>query len=492
MIEKDYHSDTYLGDCAAANDLDEDNKADDRPAEFDLEQRVYNINKNKRSSLYSDFGDLEIAFVNEDLYFLNKDEDINFESDTDNDDSGNYEEFRCEDHKELEDEMFAELEVELGDVTVPTKCAPTVENDDLSQNGDTADEDDDDDEEEDESVTPRQEVKHSESNQAVTEIEETAGLAHEADTAVDKIIVHDDDVTVGEAEPEYQECETGHEQRTPSNIVSAVDSNSSNDINSEQKLYCNEVRECPENENDLSTKTNTKDDEVNSEEVKCETDYLPSNDVEPVATNKDCAKETLTNASCHGDDIEANVCDGSNTEATSNIAVNCDNEELELKIDGNNSHALDSVEASEAPAVVNHDDTFDDNVVDQEDHAVPRDVHGTDDDHDNDVGESRWEENVSAETGQELTTDKPEMDHSENISHRHCSQVTCYYLNLRQPTTVMPSLLQTIHCKFVQKQYCKRVYVCKYLSCLLSLSLVHLNGLETQGKLIFNAEHNSQ
>ena len=75
------------------------------------------------------------------VYFCDKDEDVNFESDnnSNNDDSGNYYLFNNYDDKEHEEEIFQELLAEVESNTLPTTAAPTVENDNLSQDGDFCD-----------------------------------------------------------------------------------------------------------------------------------------------------------------------------------------------------------------------------------------------------------------------------------------------------------------------------------------------------------------
>ena len=69
-VEKDFHSDTYVADTGAG---DEHHKTDELVSGADLENRVYSHNINKRASLYSDFGDVDLNFVvDEDLYFADK------------------------------------------------------------------------------------------------------------------------------------------------------------------------------------------------------------------------------------------------------------------------------------------------------------------------------------------------------------------------------------------------------------------------------------
>ena len=126
-IEKDFHSDTEVVETGAGVTI---NKTDVLLSGADLEDRVYRHNRNKRASLYSNFGDVDLNFVvDEDFYFADKDEDISFESDTDSNDDGcdNYKEFLQEDVRENEDEIFQELIAEVGSVSVPTRSAPTVE-----------------------------------------------------------------------------------------------------------------------------------------------------------------------------------------------------------------------------------------------------------------------------------------------------------------------------------------------------------------------------
>ena len=77
VVEKDYHSDTYVAETG--NDYSAEDRAD--CSRVDLENKVYDANKNKRASLYSDFGDLDLTFVvDEECYFRDRDEDINFEN----------------------------------------------------------------------------------------------------------------------------------------------------------------------------------------------------------------------------------------------------------------------------------------------------------------------------------------------------------------------------------------------------------------------------
>ena len=135
VIEKDFHSDTYVAE--AGSDYNESQQSD---CSGDLD-KVYGDNKNKRASLYSDFGDVNLTFVvNEELYFRDQDEDIGFESDS-GEESGNYNEFLHNDEeRENEDEIFQELIDEVGLVDdLPTRPAPTVEDDDISQDGDICD-----------------------------------------------------------------------------------------------------------------------------------------------------------------------------------------------------------------------------------------------------------------------------------------------------------------------------------------------------------------
>ena len=158
VVEKDYHSDTYVVDTS--NDHSEEDSADCSRGR-NLENKVYDDNKNKRASLYSDFGDLDLTFVvDEECYFRDKDEDINFESDTDsnNDDSGNYDLFNNYDDKEHEEEIFQELLAEVESNTLPITAAPTVENDDLSQDGDFCDTADDEEETKSDVLVSFQEV----------------------------------------------------------------------------------------------------------------------------------------------------------------------------------------------------------------------------------------------------------------------------------------------------------------------------------------------
>ena len=94
------------------------------------------------------------------VYFRNKDEDTNFESDNDsnNDDSGNYDLFNNYDDKEHEEEIFQELLAEVESNTLPTTVATTVENDDLSQDGDFCDTADDEEETKSDVLVSFQEV----------------------------------------------------------------------------------------------------------------------------------------------------------------------------------------------------------------------------------------------------------------------------------------------------------------------------------------------
>ena len=142
-IEKDFHSDTEVVETGAGVKI---NQTDVLLSGAEPENRVYRHNKNKRASLYSNFGDVDLNFVvDEDFYFADKDEDISFESDTDSNDDGcdNYKEFLQEDVRENEDEIFQELIAEVGSVSVPTRSAPTVEyeslgsmeNEDLGNDG---------------------------------------------------------------------------------------------------------------------------------------------------------------------------------------------------------------------------------------------------------------------------------------------------------------------------------------------------------------------
>ena len=222
-MEKDFHSDTYVVDPGA-----EHNKTDELISdESDLQNRVYSHNKNKRASLYSDFGDVDLNFVvDEDLYFADKDEDISFESDTEsNDDDGaNYKEFLQEEDREKEDEIFDELIAEVGLVSVPTRAAPTVGYESLgSIEHDDLDHDDDDDlsqdEEEDQDqsdiLKSLQEVKiPGEVTKLVLRPATTPELLNCAANIHETTILNDESKiretvktgAAGEASPEYEEC----------------------------------------------------------------------------------------------------------------------------------------------------------------------------------------------------------------------------------------------------------------------------------------------
>ena len=439
VIEKDYHSDTYVG--VESHEHDENHKTNDRDSgavgdDGDLEKGVYStFNKNKRSSLYSDFGDLDIAFVvNEDLYFLDKDEDINFESDTDNDDSGNYEEFRHEHHKhdEVDDEMFAELEAEVHDVTVPTKSAPTVENDDLSQNGDTADEESDDDDD-DELDTGSQAVKEL-SHQGEMLAQETiivtgshedeksdTGVHEKDDTYIPSNDVNDE-VTAGEADPEYKECPVASEQRKSfhelqdSSLPQTTNGHNSNVIKECSRLndINNDIQE------EMSTHANAKDDNKVRDEAKTVTDNLPTDDVHfDLATDKDNSKEISTNKviACQDSNNESD----SHEEEASNI-VDCESQVFDTaEIDGNNSHALE-VASNIADDTTEESESVDETAAEQDD-----------------------------ETRQELVN-AAEVDHSEHISPS--SQVTTLSQQIHNvPLIILQLFIIANSCK---NNICKR------------------------------------
>ena len=143
-IEKDFHSDTYVVDTNTKESL----LSDELKRTNDPEKKVNNTNKTRRASVHSDFGGVDLTVVNEDLYFLDRDEDINFDSDSDSandDDTDNFKEFLNE--NDDEEEIFQELLDEVATVAdVPTTAAPTVENDDFVSGDfcETADEGDTD------------------------------------------------------------------------------------------------------------------------------------------------------------------------------------------------------------------------------------------------------------------------------------------------------------------------------------------------------------
>ena len=131
-VEKDYHSDTYVMETNF-----EHHKCDDSMRGDDghlLQKKVYEGDKNKRASLYSNFDDVNFNFdFNEEVFNAGRDEEINFGSDSDNEESLDYVEFLYEGEKDSEEEMFQELLDEVGLEYLPLAEAPTVSQDEDSE-----------------------------------------------------------------------------------------------------------------------------------------------------------------------------------------------------------------------------------------------------------------------------------------------------------------------------------------------------------------------
>ena len=272
-IEKDFHSDTDVGDTDARVEL---NKTDELLSGADLENRVYSHNKNKRASLYSDFGDVDLNFVlDEDLYFADKDEDISFESDTDsNDDDGdNYKEFLQED-RENEDEIFQELIAEVGEVSVPTRRAPTVEYESLgSVENEVLGNDVEEEQYLGDILESLQGVKISgevSETVLIPELPTCAANIHETTILNDESKICERTVktcTAGEAGPEYEECSEIMEQNKTSTEQNSDEQNlaaqSTNYLRADISPIVKECLEEPKERNDIkevSTFMNAKDD----------------------------------------------------------------------------------------------------------------------------------------------------------------------------------------------------------------------------------------
>ena len=65
VVEKDFHSDTYVVDSGS---LLTNVYHSNRDLSSETTENNVGGNKAKRASLYSDFGDLDVTFVDEDLY----------------------------------------------------------------------------------------------------------------------------------------------------------------------------------------------------------------------------------------------------------------------------------------------------------------------------------------------------------------------------------------------------------------------------------------
>ena len=279
-VEKDFHSDTYVADTGAG---DEHHKTDELLSGSDLENRVYSHNKNKRASLYSDFGDVDLNFVvDEDLYFADKDEDISFESDTDSndDDAANYKEFLQEDVRENEDEIFQELIAEVGSVSVPTRRAPTVEYESLGSLGLEIEDLSHDDEEE----QCRDDILELQGVQISKEVSDTilipelparAANIHETTILNDESKICERTVktgSAGEAGPEYEECsELSEQQELLSEQNSDEQNHAAQSGHYSQADNSSIVKECledPDAQSDIkevSTFMNAKDDHGSTE-----------------------------------------------------------------------------------------------------------------------------------------------------------------------------------------------------------------------------------
>ena len=131
-VEKDYHSDTYVMETNF-----EHHKCDDSISGVDgghQQKKVYDGDKNKRASLYSNIDDVNFNFdFNEEVFNAGRDEEINFGSDSDNEESLDYVEFLYEGQKDSEEEMFQELLAEVGLEYLPLTEAPTVSQDEDSE-----------------------------------------------------------------------------------------------------------------------------------------------------------------------------------------------------------------------------------------------------------------------------------------------------------------------------------------------------------------------
>ena len=332
VVEKDYHSDTYVAETG--NDYSAEDRAD--CSRVDLENKVYDANKNKRASLYSDFGDLDLTFVvDEECYFRDRDEDINFESDTDdnNDDSGNYDLFNNYDDKEHEEEIFQELLAEVESNTLPTTAAPTVENDDLSQDGDFCDTADEEETESD-VLASFQEVKISEKALKLDKMTEFSTESETHETAIVKDetndiqaceILAESTLTAGAAtETEYEEHSdiSGQKESLPSQkaIMVNLQSDSISEL-SEQQQNTNPAEECltgpaiddvVDDIKQVSTFVNAKDDDITTEEIteaKLTIDSLPENDDVSAGRDIDNVTKESTTSSVEDADLLNNTED---------------------------------------------------------------------------------------------------------------------------------------------------------------------------------------
>ena len=130
-MEKDYHSDTFVMETHFEHHKSDDSMTGDVGH---LQKKVYGGDKNKRASLYSNFDDVNFNFdFNEEVFNAGRDEEINFGSDSDNEESLDYVEFLYEAQKDSEEEMFQELLDEVGLEYLPLAEAPTVSQDEDSE-----------------------------------------------------------------------------------------------------------------------------------------------------------------------------------------------------------------------------------------------------------------------------------------------------------------------------------------------------------------------
>ena len=136
VMDKEYHSDTFVVETNfECNKLDDNTTGNIRgDAAGHLERKLYHSDKDKRSSLYSNFDDVNFNFVfNEEVFNEGRDEEINFGSDSDNEESLDYEEFLFDGQKDSDSELFQELLDEVGLDYLPLSKAPTVSQDEDSE-----------------------------------------------------------------------------------------------------------------------------------------------------------------------------------------------------------------------------------------------------------------------------------------------------------------------------------------------------------------------
>ena len=136
VMDKEYHSDTFVVETNfECNKLDDSTTGNIRGDAAALrERKLYHSDKDKRSSLYSNFDDVNFNFVfNEEVFNEGRDEEINFGSDSDNEESLDYAEFLFDGQKDSDSDLFQELLDEVCLDHLPVTKAPTVSQDEDSE-----------------------------------------------------------------------------------------------------------------------------------------------------------------------------------------------------------------------------------------------------------------------------------------------------------------------------------------------------------------------